>query len=676
MKKRLQFNAQGKLVGVDGAWRKPGGVETNDGEREEVEKLKTSDSLGFLRQQDAIEPKDTSGWSLYSEGKKLAPLRFSNGKTQEDVVDEVVQRIREGHKAVFVHGVCGTGKSAIALNIARRMGRASIVVPIKTLQRQYEQDYTSHMYLIKGDGTRMKIAMITGRENHDSVFLPGVSCADPLLPDTIKITEKHYEKLREYYESNPLIKNKELPDLKKLKRIAIAPANPYWSPILRADYEPPLRDAHKKKYLGLCGKEFIFYHRKRGCSYYDQYLAYTEADAIIFNAAKYKIEMALERKPETAVDIIDECDEFLDSFSKRDEINLTRLASALPFLHPQEPEAQALLETAQELLRLEEKNKQALGIDENRIFHIQETQLERMLAALVKSAEIDEEISADDASYASHALEVGAMFEGLFSETYVTFRRDEDKNLVASLVTTNLSARFQELAGKTKALVLMSGTLHSREVLERIFGIKEFAVVAAETLQQGTIEIHRTGREIHCSYSNLNGEGGKRSEYLRALAASVEKAKRPVLVHVGAFKDLPSERERAELGLQLPSHEQLYRELQQDKTGKQVARFKAREIPILFTTKCGRGVDFPGEMCNSVVFTKYPNPNVQDVFWKVLQKTHPQQYWEFYLDKARREFLQKIYRAVRSRDDHVFVLSPDSRVLDAVRKLQIMARQV
>jgi hypothetical protein len=41
------------------------------------------------------------------------------------------------------------------------------------------------------------------------------------------------------------------------------------------------------------------------------------------------------------------------------------------------------------------------------------------------------------------------------------------------------------------------------------------------------------------------------------------------------------------------------------------------------------GFDFPGDTCRSVVFTKYPNPNVKDVFWRILQNTHPDWYWSF-----------------------------------------------
>ena len=111
-------------------------------------------------------------WSLYSNGNKLKPLKFSNSKTQEDIVREVVELVNKDKKIIFIHGVCGTGKSAIALNIARALGRASIVVPIKSLQRQYESDYSNNKYLLKQNGEKMKITIITGRDNHDSVITP------------------------------------------------------------------------------------------------------------------------------------------------------------------------------------------------------------------------------------------------------------------------------------------------------------------------------------------------------------------------------------------------------------------------------------------------------------------------------------------------------------------------
>jgi len=35
-------------------------------------------------------------WSLYENGKFLPPLKFSNDKTQEDVVKEILNHLKRG----------------------------------------------------------------------------------------------------------------------------------------------------------------------------------------------------------------------------------------------------------------------------------------------------------------------------------------------------------------------------------------------------------------------------------------------------------------------------------------------------------------------------------------------------------------------------------------------------
>lgn len=674
---RMKFDSKGRLVSIDANL---GDYNSDEKDYDEENKndihktrLRKSGDLRFLHEDDGKfeEVIDNSSWSLHHDGGKLEPLKFSNSKTQEDVVKEVVKLIKEGTKIVLIHGMCGTGKSAIALNIARLLGRASIVVPVKGLQRQYEEDYTEKKFLKKKNGKKMKIAMLTGRDNHDSVIEPGVSCADSNLPELIKMTEKNYDKVHEYYLENPMISGKEMPDIKELKRISVAPANPYWSPITPAIFELPLRDAKKKKYMGLNGKEFIFWHRKQGCSYYDQYQAYIDADVLIFNSAKYKIEVALNRKPATEVEIIDEADEFLDNFSTEEDINLTRLTNSLKSVQPEEPESLEAIGAIQELIELEEKNKRALGVDESEIFHLGDTKVVGVLRLFLKNPWIEAEASLDEVNYVNHAIEVAKTFDGFLEDTYVTFER-KDKDLYVHLVATNLSKRFSEIVDKNKSLVLMSGTLHSEEVLKKVFGITDFKIVEAETLHQGTIEIMRTGKEFDCKYANFASKQYRREDYLLSLAACIARAPKPILVHVNAFDDLPSDKEVSELGIPWVMSKERLKALQmEDKTGRLISMFKAKLSDSLFTTKCSRGVDFPGDVCNSVIFTKYPNPNVKGTFWRILEKTHPDYYWDFYKDKARRDFLQRIYRAVRSEKDHVFVLSPDMRVLDAVRRLQI-----
>ncbi|MBU0907144.1 MAG: hypothetical protein KKD18_03185 [Nanoarchaeota archaeon] len=663
--KRLKFDSDGKLDGFTG--------EKSKNRRNERKDLKASTSLEFLQEEKKIDNIfDKEFWSLYRGEKALEPLKFSNGKTQEDVVKEVVDMIEHGKKVIFLHGVCGTGKSAIALNIARALGKTSIVVPVKGLQKQYEQDYMGNMYLTKRNGVKMKIAMITGRDNHDSLIEPGKSCAYPFLPDTIKIVERNKEKLKEFYSENPFVSNKVPPSFKRLKRISIAPTNPYWSPILPVEIElNQLTDAKKKKYMGMRNREYVFYHRKEGCSYYDQYLSYMSADVIIFNSAKYLAEVSLGRKPQTEVDIIDEADEFLDKFSNSVELNLTRLAATLRTLIVDSEMAKSSIKKIVNLIDLEETNKRALGVNEEKVYSIEETKVGEILKEFMFNPELEAEIEIDDMNYGNAALEAARDFHDSLKDTYLTYRKEED-NLFVRLVTTNLAKKFQEIVDGNKAVVLMSGTLHSDEVLKNIFGIEEYGWVEAETLNQGSIEIMKTGKEFDCKYSNFYSGMRTREEYLRILENVIARAEKPALVHVNAYSDLPNIDESGKFQIiNLTSSEELRVAQGNDRNGDAIIEFKDGKFDTLFTTKCSRGMDFPGDTCKSVVFTKYPNPNVKDTFWQILQKTHPDYYWAFYRDKARREFLQRIYRAVRSKDDHVYVLSPDSRVLDAVRELQI-----
>ena len=92
-------------------------------------------------------------WSLFKNNQKLEPLVFSNGKSQKDLIKEIIQATEQGYKIIFLKGMCGTGKSAIALNLARHFGKTSIVVPIKSLQEQYTKDYAEMVKLSKDKET-------------------------------------------------------------------------------------------------------------------------------------------------------------------------------------------------------------------------------------------------------------------------------------------------------------------------------------------------------------------------------------------------------------------------------------------------------------------------------------------------------------------------------------------
>ncbi len=646
-------------------------------------------------------------WSLYGkEGKFLEPLKFSNGKTQEDVVNEVLSKIKEGKKIIFIHGVCGTGKSGIALNIAKELGKSSVVVPGKNLQAQYKADYELNKYLLKKDGKeKLKISVMTGRKNHKCKFLEDrnrvpyyrpkekkeidsklnnifegvkknfqksgqeeedLTANNYLLPCKIEIKKRNIQKIREYIRQNLNVDIKNFSAIQDVKRASIAAACPYWSPILPEKYD--LKNfAEDKKifYRGLGNEKFILNQGKPGCEFYEQYLSYVNSDVIVFNSLKYKLESILGRKPLTEAEIIDECDEFLDSFSNQKNININKLQNSLINAFGYSDESELIID---EMLKIIKHLKMGPRMDSlaerEEIIELRKTSIYDLFKLILKNPEILDEI--DPESYLFDFEETAKMFEEFLEESYVTVMKKEDLYLV-SVVTTNLAKRFQDMINKNKVVILMSGTLHSEEVLKDVFGLDKFDIVDAEVETPGDIEILRTGLEKDCKYSNFSRGNHTRGDYLKALDACLETAPKPTLVHVNSFGDLPSEEEKSQLNLDnLISRDELREEQKADNTGKEVEKFKSGIRDVLFSTRASRGMDFPGEQCNSIVFTKYPNPDVKDAFWKILHKTHPGQYWEFYRDKARRELLQKLYRGLRFKEDKVKVLSPDCRVLDGL----------
>jgi Rad3-related DNA helicase len=640
-------------------------------------------------------------WNLYRGEKFLKPLCFSNGKDQNDVVKEILGKIDEGKKIIFVHGVCGTGKSAIALNLASHLGKSSIVVPGKNLQTQYKQDYEGDKYLVKPTGERLKISVITGRRNHVCKFLEDSKESIPVikkevnanlhdifsgkkeevkeligddlsadnikLPCKIEIREANWPKIKEYLKKNPKVDLKNFGSIKDVKRFSVAPVCPYWSPVLPNKYDvKSLDNVKKREYEGLDGVQFIQYKRKAGCPFYEQFNSYIDSDVVVFNSMKYLLETALYRKPKTEMEIIDECDLFLDSFSNESKINVERLQMALiQALGAGEGDEDKI----EELLELLKHFKQDARIEKKsrtgEIIPLKSTGIYDIFKIFLKENWLK---SVDDESYLFSILETARMFVGFMDESYITTDKKEN-SLFVNVVTTNLAKRFKQLVEKNKVLVLMSGTIHSPEVLKNIFGLEDFVEINAETKEQGKVEIMETGFEMDCKYSNFSSGNFTREDYLISFDKCLEKAPRPTLVHVNAFQDLPSDSEIEEYELNHFISREKFRELQaEDRDGKLVKKFKDGEMDILFSTRDSRGIDFPGKQCNSIVFTKYPNPNIDNPFWKILMKTKPNYYWGFYRDKARREFLQKIYRGLRFKEDHVYLLSPDSRVLEKAKE--------
>jgi Rad3-related DNA helicase len=633
-------------------------------------------------------------WSLYQDEKFLKPLQFSNGKTQEDLVNETIKAINEGNRVIFIHGVCGTGKSAIALNIAKEIGKTCIVVPGKTLQNQYKEDYEGKKYLIKNGGEKLKISVITGRRNHKCKYLElkevpvfkeernlklneifdkreketNLTADNPFIPCKIEIKEKNSGRIFHYLKDNKAINPKNFKTIKDVKRATVAPVCPYWCPVFPERFElggKNFEGAKKRSYQGLKDTKWIFYERKTGCQFYEQFNSYIDSDVLVFNSLKYKLESSMNRKPKTEAEIIDECDEFLDSFSNQRMINIDRLQNSLNQIIVEDAEVESVIRKIGNMIEQIRDNQEIQhSIFSKQIIPLKKTEVYDLLKLILDNQEFLYDI--DDESYLFDVAETARIFDEFFDETYLTFSK-KDNNLITELVTTNLAKRMKEMLDKNKVIIMMSGTIHSENVLKNIFGLENFKILEAETEQQGSIEVKRTGLEKDCKYENFANGNISKESYFKALDKCIEISEKPTLIHINSFYDLPDEFEIKKFGLKnVISRETLKSMQENENSDDNIKKFKRKEIDVLFSTKCTRGIDFPGEQCNSIIFTKYPNPDVKSPFWNILNKTNPTYYWDFYKDKARRELLQRIYRGLRFKEDHVFLLSPDERVLRAI----------
>lgn len=624
---------------------------------------------------------DYSAREVSSEdGEELSPMKFSNGKTQADVVSEVLKAIEEGEKIIFIKGVCGSGKSAMALNLARHFKKTSIVVPIKSLQKQYEVDYTKEKFILKKDNQPLKISVIKGRNNFSCPFLGG-RADESELPCCIDIREKNIDMIKSYIDKNPFVEKFDFSNISDVRRMSIAPACPYWSPLLPTEIKSRVMEKAKKiKYKSISGKEYALFQRQKGCGYCDQYTAYSDADVLIFNSMKYKLEVAMGRKPRTDIEIIDECDEFLDDFAVEKKINLNRLLSALSNLVLEKREdRQKVKEMIHEVNMLIMDPSIKVGENVEDVRKLKDTNFLDLFEKILASPYLAEDM---ESNYYNSVFESLMEFRHLKDETYLSMEKvssDEQKGLFGArrgfnskedtiyvnLVSINLAQKFKDIVDRNNVLVLMSGTLHSEKVLKDIFGLDNFKIVEAETEMPGTVNKFRTGLEKNCKYENFRNGSVTREDYLKALEACVRNADKPLLVHVFSFMDLPSEREKEMYNLTETISRERILDLQRMSNNQLIEDFKSRESDVLFTTKCSRGVDFAGDLCKSIILTKFPYPNIQGLFWKILRKEQPNKFMEFYMDKARRELIQKVARGVRFKGDHVLLLSPDSRVLDA-----------
>ena len=543
-------------------------------------------------------------WGLYSGETLKPPLRYSNGKTQEDIVDEIIEAF-ESYDIVALRGGVGTGKSAIAIHVAAEIGNGKgiIVVPTKVLEDQYVTDYGGGKFRIVLNGRQIRFTSIMGRSNFRCPFFSCLASSS-ILPCTKSLTVKDGSKIT------------------RLRRIDVASRCPHWSPIITGQYLPTYTaelDDIKDiiEYESVTGKKMIVV--RNPCPYYRQFLSYASRNVILMNSAIWEIDTFMGRKPRTKIEIVDEADAWLDSLTFERQISTKTIQRLIDQYADEDPK---IVKELDELLI-------ELTLLLNRYDGYTGEVTDDWIGFIDKFTEIFDEIERE------------ANISSLLNIDKVWMTIDAKWERVRFFVP-NLKAVFARVRERSaEKVLLMSATFPPIDVLEDVFGIDDVCFIEGETTFPGTVYLRRTGKEDYVSYDKWQ-KSEFRKKYFSCLDEILQKAKRPVLIHVHSKRYLPADKADEKLN---------------DRT---VLR---EDFDEAWSTIARRGVDLKGDKCRAICILKHPFSDLSDGMLQAIRlKLGDDAFFRYYRDKADRELIQQVGRAVRSKDDWVEVWSPDLTV--------------
>lgn len=102
--------------------------------------------------------------------------------SQVDVIEQIDYWFSRGKRFIVLQSPVGSGKSAIAMSIARHFNRSFLLTPRKALQDQYYEDFQQHVVLLKGRSSYPCSQLIrVTREDYELINDGGSPITAPML---------------------------------------------------------------------------------------------------------------------------------------------------------------------------------------------------------------------------------------------------------------------------------------------------------------------------------------------------------------------------------------------------------------------------------------------------------------------------------------------------------------
>jgi len=434
-------------------------------------------------------------FGLYGSGGQLEPRRYSSGKTQTDLIKEIIKAF-EDNDIIFLRATVGSGKSVVGLRTILEFGRGIVSVPTKVLSDQYAAAYEGEKYFVKEDGSKLKIGILKGRRNFRCRYQADkgrdVTCDSSSLPCKRPIDWKGGE-----------------------RRIDALGECPHWGFIFRSELAKSIREARKIPYEGIKGS--WTWCMRGECPYWKQFQAYVAADAIVMNSAKWAAEVNAGRLPEVPITVVDEADYWLDSLAVKVSVT-ERTISWLQDVVRRSIEIGEEETGLKEMMeKLRDEWSQILAGKGDPI---------KLVQALVSLLNEIDETSGDLCWKLASVLEHRSHAEWEVWDKGITYFVPDPKVVLKSI--------REKVGGKW---LLMSATVQDQKVLREVFGI-EPTFIEGETRFPGKLVRKKLGTEEIVNYRKWAEEKFRR-KYWGMLEKIMSRAKRPSFVPVHAHSYLP-----------------------------------------------------------------------------------------------------------------------------------------
>ncbi len=413
------------------------------------------------------------------DGVSLEPRRYSSGKTQVDLVEEILDALGR-NDMVFLKGGVGSGKSVVGLRTILEFGRGVVSVPTKVLSDQYAESYERDLYFTNRDGEKAEIGVLKGRGNFACPHT-GRPASDRILPCTRRVNYAAGE-----------------------RRLDALQRCPYWGFIFQKGWTSEVESLGVKPipYSGIGGDWILCLKGK--CPYWEQFKAYVSADALVMNSAKWAAEVATGRLPNVPITVVDEADYWLDQLAVRVSVTKRTIERLTKIIPPNE-------------------RRYLTGLWSATLSSGDPIELAEQLVTLLEDV---------DETSGNLYWKLRTVLE---HREWVECERGEDKVLFFLPDPRPILQRLLDKVGGK--WLFMSATAQSAEVLEGVFGINPI-FVEGETSFPGRLIRRWTGSEMVVNNHRWNDDKF-RTGYSRLRSKILRESRRPAFVPVHSYRYAP-----------------------------------------------------------------------------------------------------------------------------------------